>query len=270
MTDRLTSQLGLCCLATAVMACDSTVGPLPSNATSYQPPAVYARWWAMTEACSGRIGALPFIGWYSVPGSTVQLNGHNVFEYWSSRGNIIVIPQNLADYATGVRHEMLHSLLRVGGHPREQFLGACAGIVDCNAACSVDAGRWVPPTSSAPLPPDSLILKVEPELMAREADGQRWLALRVKATNPRQEEVLVTPLAETFGYAISGVSSFGATLPLYDSSELYFAPGETKQWLFEFRVGTGTSGFTIPPGTYSVRGSYGQRLTDGPPVTIPP
>ena len=138
--------LVLPCLAASILACGSPVGPLPSNAVSYTPPAVYTRWWAMVEGCSGLSGALAWVSWYKVPGSAVLLNGRWVSEYWSARGNFVVIPESLADDATGVRHEMLHALIADPSHsrhPRDQFLGRCAGVVDCGKDCARDAGSWL-------------------------------------------------------------------------------------------------------------------------------
>lgn len=262
--------IGLCCLAAAIIACESTVAPLPSNATAYQPSAVYARWWAMTAACSGYRGILPYVRWYSVPGSTVYLNGRWVNEYWASRGNIIVIPDSLADYATGVRHEMLHALLRVAGHPRDQYLGACAGAVDCGEPCVRDAGPWSAPAPYTPAQ-KPLVLSAESTLLPLEADGQRWFRVRVIATNPVDQAVMVSAGTSGFGYVVSSpTGGLGTSVPAADSSTFYFGPRETKEWPFEFRVTSSRSRFTLPAGEYFVRGSFADRWTDSVHVTISP
>ena len=56
-------------LALAGLACESLVAPaLPDGATVLTPPPVYARWWAMTEACSRRTGDLSAVTWYVATG----------------------------------------------------------------------------------------------------------------------------------------------------------------------------------------------------------
>src|SRR5688500_10201690 len=81
--------------AVGLAACSSLVDPdLPANAQQFSPPPVYARWWAMTQACSGLSGELASVSWYVVPGvSTVPLNGQMVDGYWSFASNRIVIAE---------------------------------------------------------------------------------------------------------------------------------------------------------------------------------
>jgi hypothetical protein len=260
-----------CGLGASLLACGSPVGPLPSNADAFTPPSVYARWWAMTEACSGRVGHFRSVRWYRAPGSEVQFDGRWVHGYWSSRGNLIVVPDARTDNGSNVRHEMLHALLRVRGHPRDQFLGACAGIVDCSEACAQDAGAWSVPTPAIPLTRDSLVVTVEPRLMPLEHDGQRWLTLRVRAQNPLATAVLVMPdQAGTFGYIVSGpAGERSSTVPNADLSTLSFAALETKEWLFDFHVAK-LSSFALPPGEYFVRGGFAGHWGEGVSTTITP
>ena len=121
-------------------ACGNLVDPdLPANAEQYTPPPVYARWWSMTQSCSGLSGDLSAVTWFMVPGvSTVLLNGKTVEGYWSLAGNRIVIA-GAGRLAGGiVRHEMLHALMKAAGHPRAKFLGECGGVVYCTEACISD------------------------------------------------------------------------------------------------------------------------------------
>ena len=53
------------------------------------------------------------------------------FAVWYSDGNRIVLVKQAVTWNIGVRHEMLHALLRVGTHPREYFLDRCRGVVYC-------------------------------------------------------------------------------------------------------------------------------------------
>lgn len=103
----------------------------PPNAQRFAPPAIYARWWGMTDACSGACGDFSAVSWYHVPGYGFKSDGQLVSGLWESRDNRIVIADTSLDDGSVVRHEMLHALVRGGGHPRAQFLGGCAALVAC-------------------------------------------------------------------------------------------------------------------------------------------
>jgi len=75
-------------------------------------------------------------------GDAVSLKGMDAAGYWSLGGSRIVLTECIVDDGSAVRHEMLHAILQVGGHPRAQFLGACAALVDCEGSCiTVGAAR---------------------------------------------------------------------------------------------------------------------------------
>src|SRR5688572_6639568 len=122
MIDVVRVMRGLSSVAAVIglAACRSLVDPdLPADARQFAPPAVYARWWAMTEACSGLSGDLSSVSWFVVPGvTTVSLNGIEVDGYWSLGSNRIVIAEAGMLAGGKVRHEMLHALLQRRGHPR--------------------------------------------------------------------------------------------------------------------------------------------------------
>lgn len=266
-----------------VTACSRITGPLPPNAEQFTAPAVYARWWAMTEACSGRSGDLAAVQWFHTPGFTLSDNGQDVVGYWNSGSNRIVLAKDYTDDGAAVRHEMLHALLRVPGHPRAQFLGVCTSLVGCTGICVTDAGPWHAPSDHAVVPPDSLELGAHATLLPSELDGQRWLALSITARNPRGRAVTVAVPGEpgtapvnpvtppTFAYDLRGPEGgIGGNLSEADSSTLFFQPFETKQWLFEFRVASDLTEFHIPPGTYLVRGGYARRWSAYDTVAVGP
>ena len=254
-----------------LISCGLATEPLPSDATLFAPSAVYKRWWAMTEACSGHSGDFAALRWYRTPGYLLDDNGHTASGYYSLGGNRIVLVDAMMDEGSGVRHEMLHALLRVGGHPRAQFLGSCASVVDCQGSCVTDAGPWHAPSSYVVVPPDSVDLTQHATLLAPETDGQRFLALEITVRNPFPRAVLVAvpPIPGTlpssaagadprgFNYALFGpVGGISSNVYVEDSSTMFFQPLETKQFLFEFRVDSDLTSTHIPPGEYVVRGGF--------------
>ena len=264
----------------SVVVCDlaacGVTEPLPPTAERFAPPAVYARWWAMTEACSGRSGDLASILWYSVPSPQFMHDGQEAVGLWESRSNQIVLAKMYIDRGDVVRHEMLHALLRTGSHPRAQFLGSCASIVHCQGACVKDAGPWHAPMNYVVLPPDSLVVTSRAELLPPEADGQRWLELYVSVRNPRERAVVVAapgdPLTPpTFGYDLRGPSggTSGGDVAT-DSSALFIQPFETKQRLFEFQVASDLTEDHVSPGNYLVRGGYALLWSAYEAVTVSP
>lgn len=268
-----------------LISCGFATAPLPPNAEEFIPPAVYARWWAMTEACSGRSGDLASLRWYHVPGFVVEVNGEDASGYWSPSGNRIVLTDEIADDGASVRHEMLHALLRASGHPRAQFLGVCASLVNCQRSCVTDGGRWHAPSTYAVVPPDSIDLAASAALELPEADGQRWLSLEVTVRNPLGRAILVavppspgtTPGGvdrenpPSFDFDLRGpVGGIGQPMYVEDSSTVFFQPFETKRWLYEFRVDSDLTRYHIPPGQYLVRGGYARLFTDYKTITVTP
>ena len=264
-------------IALGVTACDLITAPLPPNAEPFAPPAVYARWWAMTEACSGRSADLGAVRWYRVPGSRFIFRGQAVAGYWNSSTNRIVLAEDIVEQGDMVRHEMLHALLRRPVHPRSQFLGSCASLVSCQGICTKDDGAWhLPRSDYVILPPDSLNVAARAELFPRETDGERWFALEVTVRNAGAHAVLVAAPGDrvtphTFGYDLRGPSGgIGGGEIESDSSTLFFQPFETKKWLFEFRVSSDLSDHRITPGSYLVRGDYGRHRSADTTITISP
>lgn len=240
----------------------------------------------MTEGCSGHTGDLKAVQWYRVPGFVVSVNGQDAAGYWSSGGNRIVLTESIVDDGSAVRHEMLHALLQVSGHPRAQFLGACASLVECGGSCITDGGTWHAPRQDySTVAPDSLELDAKATLRPPEADGQRWLALEVTVRNPGRRAVLVavphwpgTPPGGVdperppgFAFDLRGpAGGIGGPMYVVDSSTVFFQPLETKGWLYEFRVTSDLSDYTISPGTYLVRGEYVHRLSAYETVIVSP
>jgi hypothetical protein len=249
-----------------------TEPPLPSGAERYTPPPVYQRWWAMTEACSDIV--LPFDGvqFYRVPGAwSVPYGAYGeVAGYWSSTSNRIVLAGDHLGDARIVRHEMLHALLRKRGHPPEYFQGRCAGVVDCGTV-GCQHGGPVPvraPAGAPTLALSSLDLRVDllPNPVTR-SGADSVLSLVVRVTNPHAGPVWV-PLEPTpsvpgspayagfFGFDLCPLGSDASLVGMQQSilmQPVPFAPGETRQFIFDVSV------TRYPVGDYVATGLYNTR-----------
>ena len=279
---QLSGPVGLIILVVLVVvcglaACGLITGPLPPGAEEFAPPAVYARWWSMTEACSGHSGDVRVVQWYRVPGMGFLHEGQEVSGFWASRTNRIVLADEVIDQGAVVRHEMLHALLQTTGHPRSQFLGACASVVTCRSECVEDAGRWHPPQENyVVVPSESLEVFSGIELRPPEADGQRWLALEVSVRNPAGRAAIVAAPGDSLTRYAFGVSLRGSSGGISgfqkaaDSSTLFFEPFETKRWLYEFKVASDLSEFHVIPGSYFYRGGYAWHWTAFDTITVTP
>jgi len=259
-----------------VAACETPTTVLPSNAVQFAPPAIYRRWWAMTVACAGVPRAFDPVRWYRVPGRTFRSPAGAVVDgFFDSRDNTIVLSDTLRAVGAGVRHEMLHAILVVPGHPRDMFLGACADVVDCNATCAKDAGKWTAPTPWVPVASDSLQVTTVAQLQAPEADGERYLSIRVKAKNRMNQAIYIKQTLLTFGYTLAHTLADGGAgvhdqVLAGDSSAAWFAPLQTKEFLFELRVTSAFTRFTVPPGNYVFWGSFESRSSATDSITVTP
>ena len=245
----------------------------------------------MVEQCSGLRGAYGAVSWFVVPAvaSFPNRDGSSVSGYYSAPGHQVVLAEGAVEDGSVVRHEMLHALLgHVKGHPRGQFLDRCGGVVDCQDACVQDAGPAADPpagTVSAPASALRLAAEVTPNSPSASTDGGRF-TLTVTATNTRPTPIVIDTRAG-FGYRVDPDTTLSTTPPspipssqrrtvlVYDVSTIRFTAGETKRFLFDFRVdGAPTAGAPVEgagavvpnallPGRYQLRGSF-SSLDGGP------
>lgn len=256
-----------------------TAPALPGGAEYLPPPAVYARWWEMTQSCSGVQGALGDVTFYQVPGvADFESGGRRVVGYWTSGGNEIVLAGDAVLDGASVRHEMLHALIRIGGHPRDQYLEKCAGVVACGTQCIADAGA-PPPADPAALTvsPDALEVTAEvaPATPTSTHDGG-FFVVSVAVRNTLDQPVVArlgatNARALSFQYDVRGAAAgiVGAELVL-DPSAVTFAPHEVKRQLFDFSIGNDLAARRLPPGSYTVVGAYGSHRSGTMPVTVGP
>lgn len=256
-------------LHASALACHRGV-PLPTEARPFTPPPHFARWWRMTEACSGRRGDFAAIDWYIVPDAySVRARGESMAAYWyPAQDRIVVAGRWIADGAV-VRHEMLHALLRTDGHPRAEFRDACGGVVGCDSACVVEGGVAPMLPDARPAQAGSLEVSVALDSPAPAAgtDGGAF-SLVVSARNPHPYPVLVRPPVDPSGagtgyrwYFWSPVFASGSRADVAAPDERVFGPGQTRHHVFDFVVGravppervpAGTS--PLPPATYLIEG----------------
>lgn len=229
----------------------------------------------MVEACSGQSGDFGEVQWYEVPGDAVRLADESVSGYWLAQRNAIVISHGYARSGFVVRHEMLHALLRRGGHPRDPFLGTCAALVSCTGRCVQDAGRWVVSMPYDRVSADSVQITTDVRIEPTELDGERWVTLRALVRNPTSRPVLVVPPSfgpegASFAYDVRGPKG-GVSLieSAADSSSLAFAPNETKEFLFEFLGADTLTCFLLPPGQYVMRAGYAGAWAEYQTITVP-
>lgn len=260
-------------------SCRDLVDPaLPLNAVRFSPPPVYTRWWAMTEACSGASRSFASVSWFIVPeAARIPFNNDQVEGYWSLASNQIVLAGAAQLRGGNVRHEMLHALIRSSGHERSQFLGKCAGTVDCSMHCVQDAGSAPQVPGVVQITPAGLEVgvEVEPDALGITADDGFFRVI-VTARNPTSRAVAVTlPISSTgpstsFAFDIRGTGGGKAAgKPVLDPAVTVFAPGETKRQVFDLQIGCDFTSLTLPPGRYTVRGAYGSNWVTLPPMMLP-
>lgn len=264
-----------------VLACgDATAPKLPADAQQYSPPPVYSTWWQMTESCSGLTGQLAAVTWYQTAQQVTDTRtGDVIAGYWVPGSNQIVLNTLVMMDGGTVRHEMLHALRQKSGHPRDQFLNKCGGVVDCEEPCIADAGPYpTPPQTPIHVNSDSidLTLDVEPNTPAHNFDEGRF-SITVLAHNKTARWITVTPAAgvgaatQTFSIDVHGAN--GATgrdeLGL-DPSQTIFSPGETKRHVFDLVIGDYPFANQLLPGDYIARGAFAGYWSADNPFVISP
>ena len=262
-------------LVLAVVACRAPTTPLPPGAERFSPPAVYAEWWGLTEACSGLTGDFSGVAWYRIPNSEAVPFGEGgvVNGLWEGDGNRIILGGDDLDAGDLVRHEMLHALLQRGGHPRSMFIGRCRSTVVCTGQCIADGGPAPPPDPSAiAVRPQSLGVSVEivPTAPGGDVNGGYFMII-VSARNASPFPVIaqLPPSGDagpsaSFDYWIRGHSTgyqYALRAEVPEDSE--FAAFETKRMIFDFHVGAGNTRYDLPPGAFYFGGYYSSV---GPPI----
>lgn len=272
----LIGSVGLLTLTTCTLPTTPTV---PPGAVAFTPPPVYQTWWSMVESCAGRTAPLSSVRWYVMPGVQSFTRKHmTVAGVWFRADNSIVLGELVRYNGQLVRHEMLHALLQQGLHPRKEFLEHCGGVVTCLQSCITEGGpSTVRPDATPRVPASALLVDfdVAPSRPDRTEHGG-WFMFVVTARNPAPYPVMVAlpttsgPLdARSFGLDITGTAiSFRRGARAVDASMIHFEPGETKRYVFDFRLADEDEDSGLPPGTYSVRAGYGDNWTSSRQVML--
>jgi hypothetical protein len=182
----------------------------------------------------------------------------SVVGQWIAATNSIVLVQSEVKNPAVVRHEMLHALLRAGGHPRAAFREACDGYVNCEAACARAAGADpIVPSSAAWINVNELVItqSIFPA-SAVTSDGDRAFALVIEVKNPRSYPVWVRlksfpgrpDVAATFGYATES----GSHQSMVQGDSLSLGANETKRAVFDLT----TKDVTTAEGVAKIRGFF--------------
>ncbi|HEX7941009.1 MAG TPA: hypothetical protein VF488_04360 [Gemmatimonadaceae bacterium] len=244
-------------LSVALGCHDSTAPHVPVGAVALTPPARFAMWWRLTEACSATTGDFSSVEWYVVPNTTTLTYENNqVDAFWLGNPDRIVLADARRNDGPTVRHEMLHALRHRNGHPRDAFLTACGGVVACDGACAVETGGYASPSASSPeLQPRDVSPRVDvfTPLPAELVDDGGAAAAMITITNPRTEPVWVRLARRESGDLL--YPTFGITLD-YDADARIFAvgadwsqgdrfalgAGESRRWIWEGQLGRGRFG----------------------------
>ena len=269
-------------LLIALAACTMPTEPrFPDDATPLDPQPQFALWWRMTQACSGLRGDLSAVRWYVQPNvETLHIPGDDdgrYAGYWWAIGNRILLTERAVTDGWLVRHEMLHALIGLAGHPRGEFVDRCGGIVACSGECLRETGPDPQPAVDAvEIDPTELDVTVSvvpsPTFGLYENGG--WFAYVVTATNPRPEAVWVRvqrPRPDARGAATFGFVEGPAVWSYAWTAEprIGFAPRQTKRYTYD-RAATVGSGYAYKAGTHEVRGFFNSDTTPPASFTILP
>ncbi|MFA6166022.1 MAG: hypothetical protein WC700_05380 [Gemmatimonadaceae bacterium] len=245
--------------AVATLGCERTARL--DSAVAFTPPAVYARWWTLTEACSGLSGSLTSVRWMRAPAGALQAaEGAGTVAYWSSTDNSVVLATNAVANGRIVRHEMLHALSRSRGHPASLFRAHCEGVVRCDEACKGESGGSPLTSTAIRVPVESLRIAISsfPAAPSPGVDDGAFQVI-VSVMNPASHAVIADFRTADPAIAVSlapGDLRLTADHEVGDPRTARFGPGERKQYVFDLRVSDPASRVDVKPGAYRLRGHF--------------
>lgn len=250
------------------LACSDMVNPVVARTDARQmaPLPRYSVWWEMAKSCSGVNRDVASVTFYSDPNTQARVDesaNDIVVGEWNSASNSIVLLDSYVTNPTVVRHEMVHALLRAGGHPAPTFRDDCSGIVSCMGQCARQVGDpAIAPHTARRMPVDSLVVTqtIFPSRIDLSKDSEGWFALVVEVKNTRPYPVWARLLpfpgapgtAATFGYA----SPVASQQSYVHGDSVSFAAGETKRVVFDLSA----KAFIAANGSNKIRGFFNTRM----------
>ena len=257
MSSTMCGALVFAGLASLALACSGATEPhVALGAVPLTPPARFALWWRLTEACSGLTGDYASVQWYVVPNTTtINDQGTQVDAYWISDPDRIVLADAHKNDGPIVRHEMLHALLHRNGHPRDAYLVGCGDVVACDGKCALEAGVYASPAESAPvLQPKEVSTRVDViSPLPNESVDSGAVDVMITVTNPRAVPVWVQLAPRESGdlqYPTFGlVADYGDTARVAalatewsTANRFPLDAGASRHWVWEGALGRGQFG----------------------------
>jgi len=96
----------------------------PQGDVPLDPPPVFREWWDKTQACSGLQGNFDRVSWSVIEGPSFACSSGQCAGHWRKDHHIFLASDWAADEMV-VRHEMLHDLIGLPGHPAPPFGKGC-------------------------------------------------------------------------------------------------------------------------------------------------
>jgi hypothetical protein len=96
----------------------------PEGDVPMDPPPIYHDWWAKTEACSGLKGNFDRVTWSVIEGRSFRCASGQCAGHWDKNHHIYLASEWAMDEMV-VRHEMLHDMIGMPGHPAPPFGEGC-------------------------------------------------------------------------------------------------------------------------------------------------
>ena len=268
-SERFTVQAAFLSLLSACAL--ATEPPFPSSAVRVVAPPQYALWWNMVETCADRTADMARVSWYSLPGQdSFRVWGTEFRGYTWRDPKRVLLADGVGTDGHLVRHEMLHAILGVGGHPALFFGDRCAGVVTCGTGCAVEAKLEAPPREARSIPVSGLevSVRVVPNDPSQTLFGG-WFAVVIEARNPYGEAVWVdleplspgSPRAKTFGFD-SGSDEYVWS----DSLRMGFLPNQARRYAFDIYA----PGSSWVDGERELRGFFNTNVTLPTNVRVAP
>lgn len=243
----------------ALLACEPPL--FPPDATQYTPPLRYRTLWRTVESCGGSSGDFEAVSWWATQRSPAGAGQPDAAGAWWPDRNAIYIKTPFLNSDQVIRHEMLHAVLQDGAHGAV-FLGACGGLVVCEANCEEDAGGRSPP---ATIGSDTILpaaLEVTINVISPLPGDDGWSSVVVAARNPFAAPVWVD-LGGRPGVQFECLRTAVQCSAPDQTNETYspFRAGATRRWVSVFRVST--------PGSFEIIGAFNTKQSAPDTLVVP-